>query len=400
MIRLAILGSTGSIGRSTLEVVRRHPGRFEVVALAARRSAAALAEQAHTFSPRAVVLVDGEAPAEVEGGARWGRGSDALIELARRDDVDVVVNAIVGAAGLEATLAALEAGKRLALANKESLVAGGPLVRRAAEAGGGELVPVDSEHSAILQCLAGCDRGSVRRLVLTASGGPFRGWDQGRLAAATPRAALRHPTWDMGAKITIDSATLANKALEVIEAHYLYGLDYDRIEAVVHPQSVVHSFVEFVDGSVLAQLGFPTMELPILYALTHPERLPDEALRTFDPVRASPLTFEPIDSGAFRLFALGVEAGRRGGTATAVYNAANEIAVRAFLEERITFPGMADVVEAALTAVAVRNVESLDDVLRADREAREAARRAVESRPGAEADGRPAAEHSTHRPTT
>lgn len=379
MIRVAILGSTGSIGRSALAVAARHPDRFEIVALTAHRRTETLAEQVAAFRPRLAVVADpGAAVPASGGGTTWKAGWEAVLEAATLGEVDVVVNALVGAAGLEPTLAVLEAGHRLALANKESLVAGGPLVLQAAERGGGEIVPIDSEHSAILQCLEGHHRASVHRITLTASGGPFRGRAAAALGRVKPSEALSHPTWDMGAKITIDSATLANKALEVIEAHYLYGFGYDRIAAVVHPQSVIHSFVEFVDGSVLAQLGFPTMELPILYALQYPERVPDPALRTFDPVKASSLTFEAIDHAAFPLFGLGVAAGARGGCAPAVYNAGNEVAVQAFLGERIRFPEMADVVAEALERVGPRQVDHIDDILAADAEARAAAARAVE----------------------
>jgi 1-deoxy-D-xylulose-5-phosphate reductoisomerase len=310
----------------------------------------------------------------LDNGTEWVGGREALLEVVARDDVDVVVNALVGFAGLEPSLRALEAGKRLALANKESLVAGGPMVMEALGRGGGELVPIDSEHSAILQCLEGRPRGAVERVVLTASGGPFRGWEPERLARVTPADALQHPTWEMGAKITVDSATLANKALEVMEAHFLYGLDYDRIDAVVHPQSIIHSFVEFVDGSVLAQLGFPTMELPILYALTYPERVSDRELRTFDPVRSSPLTFEAVDLDAFPMFGLGVAAGRAGGRAPIGFNAANEVAVAAFLDGRLDFPGMARVVEGTLERLGSEPTLSIDDVFEADREARRIAR--------------------------
>jgi 1-deoxy-D-xylulose-5-phosphate reductoisomerase len=309
--------------------------------------------------------------------ADWRSGHAAVLEVVADDSVDVVVNAIVGSAGLQATLATLRAGKRLALANKESLVAGGALVMEAARRGGGELIPIDSEHSAILQCLEGHDSGSVARLVLTASGGPFRGLARRELEVVEPDDALRHPTWDMGEKITIDSATLANKALEVIEAHFLYDIDYEKIEAIVHPQSIVHSMVEFVDGSVLAQLGFPTMELPILYALSHPRRVADASLRTFDPIRSSPLTFEEIDRERFGLFALGVEAGIRGGTGPAVFNAANEIAVQAFLARNLRFVDMPDVVAHTLATVPNRNVETVDDVLEADAAARIVAREFV-----------------------
>lgn len=379
MIRIAILGSTGSIGRSALEVVTRHPDRFRVVALAAHRRVEVLAAQVARFAPRAAVVADENAlvPA-CSAHTVWARGRQALLDMAARPDVDVVVNALVGAAGLEPTQVALEAGHRLALANKESLVAGGPLVMEAVGKGGAEIVPIDSEHSAILQCLQGYDRSSVHRITLTASGGPFRGRRRADLWNVGPSEALAHPTWDMGAKITVDSATLANKALEVIEAHYLYGLGYDRIGAVVHPQSVVHSLVEFVDGSVLAQMGFPTMELPILYALSYPERVGDAALRTYDPVRSSPLTFEAIDHDAFPLFALGVEAGERGGCAPAVFNAGNEIAVQAFLEGKVRFPEMADVVRAALEGVGRHEVRQVADVLAADRAARNLATQAVE----------------------
>jgi 1-deoxy-D-xylulose-5-phosphate reductoisomerase len=300
-----------------------------------------------------------------------------LLAAAQHPRADIVLNAVVGAAGLEATLAALHSGKRLALANKESLVAGGPLVLDALRRGGGQLIPVDSEHSAILQCLRGAQGKEVRRLVLTASGGPFRTHTLAQLAEVTREDALRHPTWDMGAKITIDSATLANKALEVIEAHFLFGIAYDRIEVVVHPQSIIHSMVEFVDGSVLAQMGFPTMELPILYALTHPERIEDTGTRAFDPLAAGSLTFEPVDEARFGAFRLGVQAGRTGGTAPAVYNAANEVAVAAFLGGELGFRGIAAVIEAVLEAHNPCSADSLDAVLAADAEARNAARSAI-----------------------
>ena len=380
MIRVAILGSTGSIGKSALEVIQRHPDRFEVVALAANRSLDLLAEQVARHRPRKAVLAT-EAVFDPKGDlppATWAAGRESLLELTRDPDVDVVVNALVGSAGLEPTLTTLDAGKRLALANKESLVAGGELVVAAAERGGGELIPVDSEHSAILQCLEGYRMESVARMVLTASGGPFRGWTSHALAEVQPSQALNHPTWSMGAKISIDSATLANKALEVIEAHFLYGIDYDALGVVVHPQSIVHSFVEFVDGSVLAQMGFPTMELPILYALSYPERLEDQSLRTFDPVKASPLVFEEVDRETFSLFALGERAGREGGGSPAVFNAANEVAVAAFLEKRIRFPEMAEVVSGAMEELGRGRAGSLEQILEIDREARVAASAVVD----------------------
>jgi 1-deoxy-D-xylulose-5-phosphate reductoisomerase len=371
---VAILGATGSIGASALAVLAQHPDRFHAVALTARTRGDALAALAARHRPALAVVSEGEVPAGAGGAARWASGREALLEAATHPDADVVVNALVGAAGLEPTLAALRAGKRVALANKESLVCGGPLVLEAARAGGGELVPVDSEHSAILQCLPGGRADGVARLVLTASGGPFRETPAALLASMTPADALRHPTWEMGAKVTVDSATLANKALEVIEAHFLFGVPYACIDAVVHPQSIVHAMVEMVDGSVLAQMGFPTMEIPVLYALTHPERLP-YATRRFDPVAAGPLTFEPVDHARFPAFRLGVEAGRAGGTAPAVFNAANEVAVAEFLAGRIPFGGIAEAVEAALAVLPSNPIDSLDAVRRADARARDAAHR-------------------------
>jgi 1-deoxy-D-xylulose-5-phosphate reductoisomerase len=295
-----------------------------------------------------------------------------LLQAATHPDVDVVVNAVVGAAGLDATLAALGAGKRVALANKETLVMAGDLVAQAACAGGGELVPVDSEHSAVLQCVSGCD-SKLARLILTCSGGPFREWPEERVRQATVAEALRHPTWRMGSKITVDSATLANKALEVIEAHHLFGLPYDALDVVVHPQSIVHAFVEFCDGSVIAQLGFPSMELPILYALTHPARLPDAGVRRFDPVAAGPLTFEPVRGEVFRALAAGVAAGRAGGVSPAVFNAANEVAVAAFLEGQIAFGRIHEVIEGVLDDHTPVPAVTLSAVRDADRWARERA---------------------------
>lgn len=360
---VAVLGSTGSIGVSALNVLRRHPDRFRVVALTGGSNQALLQGQVAEFQPAFAGL------ANSNGHTEWPWGADCLTAAATRPDADIILNAVVGFAGLDATLAALWAGKRVALANKESLVTGGDLVLNAARAGGGELVPVDSEHSAVLQCIAGA-RAPVARLVLTASGGPFRDWPATQLATATVEQALNHPTWQMGAKITVDSATLANKALEVIEAHHLFGLPYDRIEVAVHPQSIIHAFVEFEDGSVLAQLGFPSMELPILYALTHPERLPDHGVRRFDPVAAGQLTFEPVRQDAFPAFTLGVAAGRAGGTAPAVYNAGNEAAVAAFLAGRLPFGRIAEVIGAVLESHHPAPADSVEAVRAADAWAR------------------------------
>jgi 1-deoxy-D-xylulose-5-phosphate reductoisomerase len=360
---IAVLGSTGSIGTSTLNVLSRHRERFRPVALVAGSNAAMLAEQVARFQPAFAAVVNGT------GEHPFARGAERLVEAATRDDVDVVVNAVVGAAGLRATLAALRAGKRVALANKETLVMAGELVARAAREGGGALVPIDSEHSAVLQCITGQGK-PARRVILTASGGPFRTWERERLEAATVDEALNHPTWSMGAKITVDSATLANKALEVIEAHFLFGLDFDAIDVVVHPQSIVHAFVEFPDGSVLAQVGFPTMEIPILYALTHPDRMPDSGTRRFDPVAAGQLTFERVREDCFPTFRMGVAAGRAGGTAPAAFNAANEVAVAAFLERRIPFGRMATMIDAAMTRHEQGPADALDAVLAADAAAR------------------------------
>ncbi len=370
---VAVLGSTGSIGTATLRVLARHADRFALRALTAHRNAALLAEQAAEFAPAYVGVTDEGSAATAEASG-WHTGSRVLLEAATRPDVDVVVNAVVGAAGLDATLAALRAGRRVALANKETLVMAGPLVRAAARAGCGELVPVDSEHSAILQCIAGRPRQAVRRLIITASGGPFRTWDAARLAGATIADALQHPTWSMGRKITVDSATLANKALEVIEAHELFGVPYDRIEVVVHPQSVVHSMVEFVDGSVLAQLGAPSMEVPILYALTHPERVPDTALRPFDPVAYGRLDFEPVRRDAFPMLDLGIAAGRTGRAAPAVYNAANEAAVAGFLDGRLAFGDIPVAVERALDALGTAPGDTIDALRAADAAARQLVR--------------------------
>ena len=364
---VAILGSTGSIGTTALRVVSRQSERFEVTALTAHSNAALLAQQQDEFRPGYVGLVDGGETKRQD----WHSGAACLVEASTLPGTDIVLNAIVGAAGLDATLAALRAGKRVALANKETLVVAGALAEDACREGGGEIVPVDSEHSAVLQCIGTRPKTDVRRIILTASGGPFRGWSEDQLAAATLEDALRHPTWTMGRKITIDSATLANKALEVIEAHFLFGIPYDRIDVVVHPQSIVHSFVEFVDGSVVAQMSVPTMELPVLYALTHPERLPDEGLAPFDPVGTSPFTFEPVDMARFPALQLGIDAGRRGGAAPAVYNAANEQAVALFLAGKIRFGDIPRAIEAALESLEHLPGKTREQLLAADAAARQ-----------------------------
>lgn len=363
---VAVLGSTGSIGTTALRVLGRHRDRFSVVALTAYDNGPALAQQEREWHPSYVGLVrNGD---EAHNG--WRTGEECLVEAAEHGDAGIVLNAVVGAAGLDATLAALRAGKRVALANKETLVLGGELVLDACRTGRGELVPVDSEHSAILQCIAGRPSVDVQRIVLTASGGPFRGYTKQQLDRVTVEDTLRHPTWQMGRKITVDSATLANKALEVIEAHFLFGLPYDRIEVVVHPQSVVHSFVQFVDGSVLAQLGVPSMELPVLYALTHPDRIGDMEIPAFDPVALSPFTFEPVANEEFPALALGYAAGRRGGAAPAVFNAANEQAVQIFLEGKLRFPQIAESIASALAELAEMASTTRENLLDADAAAR------------------------------
>jgi len=363
---VAVLGSTGSIGTTALRVLDRQRERFRVTALTANSNAALLREQARQFSPTFVGMVESQSDADGE----WKSGTNALVTAATRSDVDIVLNAIVGVAGLDATLAALEGGKRVALANKETLVIAGDLVRQACAAGAGEVVPVDSEHSAILQCITGHPTAQVRRVVLTASGGPFRDWSSDRLANATVEDALRHPTWRMGRKISIDSATLVNKALEVIEAHFLFGLPYERIDVVVHPQSIVHSFVEFIDGSVLAQMSVPTMELPVLYALTHPERVLDEGVPAFDPVKLSPMTYESVDHERFPALQLGISAGKAGGAAPAVFNAANECAVAAFLAGKIRFPDISRGISSALDELSGMPSDTREELLGADAAAR------------------------------
>ncbi len=374
---IVVLGATGSIGTQTLDVARRLG--LQVVGIAARRASTELATIAAEWPDAVVVAVDpgddGSALTD-RVGVRARFGEEALLELAATARA-MVVNGIVGAAGLRASVAALNAGNHLALANKESLVAGGPVVMQALARGGGSLIPVDSEHSALAECLVGEDLGTVRRLVLTASGGPFRGMVRQQLADVTVGDALAHPTWAMGRRVTIDSATLMNKAFEVIEAHYLFGLPYDKIDVTVHPQSIVHSLVEFVDGSIKAQIGEPDMRHPIQYAITGGTR-PAVPPSGFD-LTQSDLTFEPPDRVTFPCLDLGYAAGRRGGIAPAALNAADEVAVAAFLAERIPFLSIADVVSATLEQTADVTPGSVDDVLAADAEARRIAERHVAS---------------------
>jgi 1-deoxy-D-xylulose-5-phosphate reductoisomerase len=384
---VAIAGSTGSIGTQTIDVVRAEPGRFEVVALGAWSSADALVAQARELRPKLVVVGDEAAAAPVIDGVPAGTevqvGTAALADLGTV--ADVCVNGVVGFAGLRVTLATLAAGKRLALANKESLIAGGPVVREVlARPGAGRIVPVDSEHGAVHQCLAaatGGGPGRVARIVLTASGGPFRGRSRAELAEVTVEDALAHPTWSMGPKITVDSSTLMNKGLEVIEAHELFGeahgVDYDHIEVVVHPQSIVHSMVETSDGSTIAQLSMPDMRLPIGYALAWPDRIGTPFGR-IDWAACGPLEFEPPDLEAFPCLGLAYEAGRAGGLAPAVLNAGNEEAVAAFLDGRIAWVGIADVLKAVLSRHDGGRADGVEAVIDADRRGREAARSEIE----------------------
>ena len=375
MKRLAVLGSTGSIGRQAAEVLAGRPDAFRVMALAARGSVDRLAEQVESFRPELAVVSDETAAREllarVPKGTRVAFGRDGLAEAVRHPEVDLVVNGLVGAVGVEPTFAAVDAGKDVALANKEALVVGGAFIVPRARETGATILPVDSEHNAIHQCLRGEDAEEVRALWLTASGGPFRTWTKDAIARATPEEALRHPTWSMGPKITIDSATLMNKGLEVVEARWLFGVGPERIQVVLHPKSVVHSFVEMVDGSWKAQLGVTDMRHPIRYALDWPKRLAQAT--TFDLLAASPLEFEAPDFERFPCLGLAYEALRHGGAAPAVLNAANEVAVAAFLEGRARFYDIPAAIRHALDRDRDAPASTLSDVLAADGRARESA---------------------------
>ncbi len=379
---LILLGATGSIGRSTLAVLRAHPEAFRLTGIAAYSSVSVLLEICREFSPKRVCLVDPGAAERFQSQVDDSSieilsGQSGLTELAAAADADIVVNAVVGAAGLRASLATVAAGIPLALANKESLVAGGPLFQEAIAVGKPPILPIDSEHSALWQVLNGERRESIRRILLTASGGPFRQLPTDAFADITVEEALAHPTWQMGPKITVDSATLVNKGLEVIEAVNLFQVPIDAIEIVVHPQSIIHSMIEFVDSSIVAQLSRPTMVLPIRYALFWPDRVPgDDGRIDWNELRS--LTFEPPDWERFPALGLAVEVARRGGTAPAIYNAANETAVAAFLERSIGFIEIPRIIERTLEASTLVDHPSLDDILTADATARETARRGME----------------------
>jgi 1-deoxy-D-xylulose-5-phosphate reductoisomerase len=377
---VAVLGSTGSIGTQTLELVDANPGQFRVVALGANRSVEALLEQVYKYKPAVVAVGDAEAAEDVRKRLPAGRlvvGTEGLAEAATT--ADVVLNAVVGFAGLPVTLAALEAGKRLALANKESLIAAGPVVQKARQTPGAELIPVDSEHGAIHQCLRAGHATEVARLVLTASGGPFRGRSRSDLASVTVDDALAHPTWNMGPKITVDSSTLMNKGLEVIEAHELFGIDYDHIDVVVHPESIVHSMVTFRDGSTVAQLSDPDMRLPIGYAMAAPDRL-STPFGALDWTATRSLHFEAPDHDAFPALRLAYAAGRAGGVAPTWLSAVNEVAVEAFLHGRIPWMAICAVIEEVVAAAPNLSPSTVSDVLEADAAARDRARRSIDAR--------------------
>ncbi|TYZ08627.1 1-deoxy-D-xylulose-5-phosphate reductoisomerase [Hymenobacter lutimineralis] len=379
--RVTLLGSTGSIGTQALEVLRAQPGRFTVTALSAQSNAELLIAQAREFRPAAVVIGEEQKYQAVKAALASQPETEvltgaALAEVAGRPDADVVLTAMVGYAGLLPTVRAIQAGKNIALANKETLVVAGQLITELVKQHGVQLLPVDSEHSAIFQCLVGEEQNPIEKIVLTASGGPFRGRDRAALAQVTKAQALKHPNWDMGAKITIDSASLMNKGLEVIEAKWLFGLRNDQIEVVVHPQSIIHSLVQFEDGSLKAQLGLPDMKLPIQYALGYPQRLPNSFPR-FRFLDFPQLTFEPADTSTFRNLALAFEAMRQAGNAPCVLNAANEVAVAAFLQDKIGFLEMSEVVESSLARVSYLAAPTLDDYVQTDAETRRVAQELV-----------------------
>jgi 1-deoxy-D-xylulose-5-phosphate reductoisomerase len=391
MKRITVLGATGSIGLRTLELISAFSDEFSVAGIAARGSdVGRLADLCRKYSPRAVALLDRSALDQLAAVLPAPRpellgGIEGLIALAHDVDADIVVSALVGGVGLLPTMAAIQAGRTVALANKETLVMAGRLMTQAARARGVALLPVDSEHSAIFQCLHGHNRRDVHRILLTGSGGPFRETPASALAGVTVEDALKHPTWKMGAKITIDSATLMNKGLEIIEARWLFEVEPDQVQVVVHPQSIVHSMVEYIDGSVLAQLGVADMGVPILYALSYPERRPTPAAR-LDFARMGPLTFFAPDTAKFRSLVLARQALETGGTAPVVLNAANEVAVKAFLDRRLGFVAITETIEEALNGTPHRALESIEECVAADTEARRSVQALVDARAG----GRPA----------
>lgn len=391
MQQVTLLGSTGSIGISTLDVLERHPDKYRVYALAANTSVETLFEQCRQFQPEVAVMLCADSAETLQGKLQAAglnttvkSGDKALQEIASTSQVDIVVAAIVGAAGLLPTLAAAKAGKRILLANKEALVMSGALLMRAVEEHGAVLLPVDSEHNAIWQCMPinskqqyRFDNAGIRRIILTASGGPFRDWDVAALESVTPEQAIAHPNWSMGQKISVDSATMMNKGLEVIEAHWLFGLDSSKIEVILHRQSIIHSMVDYADGSVLAQMGNPDMRTPIANTLAWPQRI-DSGVEPLDLVKVGQLDFATADVERFPCLALAYQALDAGGTSTTILNAANEIAVEAFLGRKIKFTDIARVIAATLQHVVSTEAESLEQILSADRLAREVAQQQIQ----------------------
>ncbi|MDF2657339.1 MAG: dxr [Paenibacillus sp.] len=376
MKRISLLGSTGSIGTQTLDVISRYPEQFQVEALAAGQNGDLVVEQANRFRPKLVSvsskeLADTVTP-RLPAGTAVVYGEQGLIEAAANNDADMVVTAIVGSQGLKPTLAAIEAGKQIGLANKETLVSGGHLVSAAAQRKGVQILPVDSEHSAIFQCLNGESIKSVRKIVLTASGGSFRDRTREQLANVTVQEALAHPNWSMGAKVTIDSATMVNKGLEVIEAHWLFGLAYEQIEVLIHPESIIHSFVEYEDRSIIAQMGLPDMRVPIQYALTYPDRYVSP-VQSLDLTELGKLHFRTMDFDRFPCLRMAFECGKTGGTMTTVFNAANEVAVARFLAGEITFLGIEEVIESVIGRHQPIRLPALEEIDEADSWARLAA---------------------------
>lgn len=373
-INIVILGSTGSIGEQALEIAQEHPERFRIIALTCNSSWEKLAEQVEEFNPKYALLRDEESIISFQD--RVGNcdtevltGKSNLLKLAALDEADIILNSLVGFAGFEPTIEALKAGKKVALANKESLVVGGVLINGLLDEKQDQLIPIDSEHSAILQCLVGEPKERIEKLVITASGGPFRTWTKEQMQDITVEKALDHPNWSMGAKITIDSATMMNKGLEIIEAHWLFDMPLSKIEAVVHPQSIVHSIVTFTDGSSKAQLGPPTMKVPILYALTYPNRYKLNAPR-LDWQTSFDLTFEPVDYDRFRCIKLAIEAAEEGGLAPAILNAANEVAVERFLKQEITYIEIPNIIDTCLQQLNNSHSISLESLKSIDKKAR------------------------------
>jgi 1-deoxy-D-xylulose-5-phosphate reductoisomerase len=383
MKNIAILGSTGSIGTQALDVIRAHPDKFGVEVLTANGNAGLLITQAIEFQPNAVVITDESKYTAVKEALashpiKVFSGEQSLCEVVQFENIHLVLTALVGYAGLNPTIHAIRAKKHIALANKETLVVAGDLITKLAEENGVHIIPVDSEHSAIFQCLAGEWHNPIEKIYLTASGGPFRGKDRAALAGVTREQALKHPNWSMGAKITIDSASLMNKGLEVIEARWLFDLQPDQIDVIVHPQSVIHSIVQFTDGSMKAQMGLPDMKLPIQYALAYPQRI-GSVFPRFSFLDYPNLSFEQADTTTFRNLALAYEALRQGGTMPCIINAANEVVVQAFLEERISFLGMSDVIEACMQKVTFMKSAGYEDYVNTDKETRIFARNLVQA---------------------